>query len=156
VSARCGHEATSTGAPRPYAGPVARDEVRAAHGNVCLLEVCETCGSERLVNANSTHREEGPWGPTRLEREAARSRERREREARVRRARSAAESHNVLFCVLDDGTSFAVAIDRQGYLIVNPADGRVTLPVIEAAAPALVAAARELRAALIRLAEAQS
>ncbi len=45
---------------RPYQGPVARRENRAAHGNICTTDVCQ-CGATRRANVNGRHVEQGPW-----------------------------------------------------------------------------------------------
>ena len=45
---------------RGFFGPVASPEVRAAHGNVCCIDVC-TCGAVRRTNTNGNHAERGPW-----------------------------------------------------------------------------------------------
>ncbi len=57
----CRHADTAEGAPRPFAGPVARDENRASHGGYSASETCRTCLAQRPINCNGTHREEGPW-----------------------------------------------------------------------------------------------
>lgn len=44
----------------PFDGPVSRDENRAAHGNVCLVETCK-CGARRRTNINQRHEERGAW-----------------------------------------------------------------------------------------------
>lgn len=43
-----------------FHGPVASPEVRAAHGNVCCIDVC-ACGAHRRTNVNGNHAERGPW-----------------------------------------------------------------------------------------------
>lgn len=45
---------------RPYTGPVSTRENRAAHGGVCVVDVCK-CGAERRTNSNGGHLERGPW-----------------------------------------------------------------------------------------------
>jgi len=45
---------------KPYSGPVARDEHRAAHGGICVVEICR-CGAERRTNVNGVHQERGGW-----------------------------------------------------------------------------------------------
>lgn len=45
---------------RCYAGPVARPENRAAHGNIVRVDVC-ACGAVRRTNINGRHVERGPW-----------------------------------------------------------------------------------------------
>lgn len=46
---------------RPFTGPVKHPQNRVAHGGYCLLEVCETCGSERRTNLNQGAVERGRW-----------------------------------------------------------------------------------------------
>lgn len=53
------HKAETT-TDRPFAGAVAPAENRAAHGNICRVEVCR-CGATRRTNVNGVHREGGPW-----------------------------------------------------------------------------------------------
>ena len=43
-----------------FAGPVSRDENRAAHGNICRVETC-WCGATRCININGVHIERGYW-----------------------------------------------------------------------------------------------
>lgn len=45
---------------RCYSGPVSRDENRAAHGNICIVEKC-ACGATRATNVNGVHFEQGVW-----------------------------------------------------------------------------------------------
>lgn len=45
---------------RPYNGSVSRDENRAAHGNICIVETC-ACGATRSTNVNGLHFEQGVW-----------------------------------------------------------------------------------------------
>jgi len=45
---------------RPFAGPVARRQTVAAHGNITRIEVC-ACGAQRSVAINGVHRERGEW-----------------------------------------------------------------------------------------------
>lgn len=48
---------------RPYMGPVATRENRAAHGGICVVEIC-ACGATRRTNINGNHAEAGKWvGP---------------------------------------------------------------------------------------------
>ncbi len=44
----------------PFAGPVKRDENRAAHGNTTIVDAC-ACGAERRTNCNGVHEERGSW-----------------------------------------------------------------------------------------------
>lgn len=46
---------------RPYAGPVASRENRAAHGNIVEIARCQKCGAERRTNRNGGHVERGAW-----------------------------------------------------------------------------------------------
>jgi len=53
------HQPTKTYV-RPFFGPVAARENRAAHGNVCVIDTC-SCGAERRTNRNQGHLERGTW-----------------------------------------------------------------------------------------------
>jgi hypothetical protein len=48
---------------RPFFGPVARPENRAAHGNVTLVQHC-ACGAVRRINVNGQREERGKWQVT--------------------------------------------------------------------------------------------
>jgi len=43
-----------------YSGPVAQPENQAAHGNICVVDICG-CGGRRATNRNQHHVERGPW-----------------------------------------------------------------------------------------------
>jgi hypothetical protein len=45
---------------RGYIGPVSRNENKAAHGGICLVETCG-CGATRMTNINQKHNEQGNW-----------------------------------------------------------------------------------------------
>lgn len=45
---------------RPFMGPVRQPQNRAAHGNVCYVDIC-TCGATRRRNVNNWATEQGPW-----------------------------------------------------------------------------------------------
>lgn len=53
------HRAQSTDV-RPFFGPVAKEENRAAHGGICERQTC-SCGAVREVNSNGRHVERGEW-----------------------------------------------------------------------------------------------
>ena len=72
------HEVARETGPYPYSGPVARDENRAAHGNVRFEGHC-SCGHVRSRLVNGRHEEVGLW------------RESPEHRAGLARARAAAE-----------------------------------------------------------------
>ena len=57
----CPHPGMTVGPARPFSGPVSRDEVRAAHGNITVTETCVACRGRRDVNLNGSHEEAGPW-----------------------------------------------------------------------------------------------
>jgi hypothetical protein len=66
----CRHTRTiQVGPDRCFTGPVARDENRAAHGNICATYECVDCGARRAVNINGRHIEHGPFGPSRAHRD---------------------------------------------------------------------------------------
>lgn len=68
----CQHPSTIELSTRAFLAPVVdRDQNPAAHGCVTVTEECTVCGARRRVNVNQCHREEGPWGPSRAERQAA-------------------------------------------------------------------------------------
>jgi len=54
------HKAASAPRTLPYAGPVAKRQNRAAHGNVTVVDSC-ACGARRLTNVNQQHVERGSW-----------------------------------------------------------------------------------------------
>jgi hypothetical protein len=45
---------------RGFTDAVSRDENRAAHGNICVIDTCK-CGATRRINVNGTHIERGAW-----------------------------------------------------------------------------------------------
>lgn len=47
---------------RPFFGPVAARQNRAAHGGHCVRQECR-CGAQRQVNVNGRHVERGAWEP---------------------------------------------------------------------------------------------
>lgn len=67
----CQHLDTRELSTRGFSGSVNdRDQNPAAHGNVTVTEECLACGARRRVNVNQCHVEEGPWGPSLVERQA--------------------------------------------------------------------------------------
>jgi len=46
-----------------YDGPIDQPvrENRAAHGNVCKVELCRDCGAKRFTNINQQHTETSGW-----------------------------------------------------------------------------------------------
>lgn len=63
---RCSHPKVKTVETLPFTGSVAvypyTNENMAAHGNVCLVELCQECAKTRKVNVNQWHVEFGVWG----------------------------------------------------------------------------------------------
>ena len=45
---------------RAFFEAVSRNENRAAHGGVCIVETC-SCGATRMTNRNGRHQEVGAW-----------------------------------------------------------------------------------------------
>lgn len=58
--AECASHKAIKSVDRPFVGPVVRDQNRAAHGGVCVVETCR-CGARRATNVNGSHQEEGAW-----------------------------------------------------------------------------------------------
>lgn len=141
----CKHDRTRETGTYGYSGPVAREENRAAHGGVCASEECLDCGSRRTSNRNGWHVEEGPWGPTRAQREH----EAREAERVVRALCDRRPSSLTLQRASD---TVVVSIDDEGYLLVDGRGARPSAEQIYASIPALVDYARELRLAAIEAA----
>lgn len=46
-----------------FSGPVASPQNPAAHGNICIIEVCR-CGATRRKNVNQDYLEVGAWDAT--------------------------------------------------------------------------------------------
>lgn len=65
-------------------------ENRAAHGWICITEEESNEGRRRSVNLNGHHREVGPWGPTKAQRDAE---ARAEARAQAYKKRDAEASH---------------------------------------------------------------
>jgi hypothetical protein len=57
---RCRHNRTRE-ATYCYSGPVSRRENPVAHGGVCFVETCLTCGAVKRTNSNGGQLERGPW-----------------------------------------------------------------------------------------------
>ena len=70
-STNCLHTSHHQIAEAGYRGSVARDENRAAHGNVCVTDECLACGARRARLINGRHEEAGTWGPDAACRRAA-------------------------------------------------------------------------------------
>lgn len=47
---------------KPFNGPVSDRQTPAAHGGVCVVDVCR-CGAVRKTNVNQWYRERGKWTP---------------------------------------------------------------------------------------------
>lgn len=74
----CDHKETRELTTRCYDGPVVvHDQNPAAHGDITVEVECARCGARRSENLNGCHAEEGPWGPSRAERQAHADRLRR-------------------------------------------------------------------------------
>ncbi len=110
----CQHESVRVAAERAFSGPVSRDEDRRAHGNITQVERCDACGAERAVNVNQLWREEGDWGASRAERQAAAARAARDAD------KLAAELAEATATVRHgDGRQLTLSIDADGYVVAR-------------------------------------
>jgi hypothetical protein len=145
----CKHTVYETIATHGFGGPVSRDEHPAAHGNICDTEQCCDCGARRRVNVNQRHREEGPWGPSRSEREAE--------ACRLREVARVVGRPAPMVIVHPDGRRLTLAVDSEGYLYVSGArHDDADLRQIYAAFPAFLADTRRYRAAVIAAEQAEA
>jgi hypothetical protein len=111
----CLHERVVETRTRGYAGPVSREENRAAHGGVCITERCRECGAERSCNVNGRHHEAGPWGPTLAERQGA-----------ARAARAAVPAPPPPLCIDGPGyTRTRIFVDDEGMIVCITDPGTV-------------------------------
>jgi hypothetical protein len=136
----CTHDRMRVVSTTAFAGPVAREENRAAHGNVCVREECISCGAQRRKNVNQCHVEEGAWGPSRAERVERIQSAIRLLEARL--ARSPAPAPIVR------GDGLRAEIDADGCIVLNGegcADAAASIP------PDWLDAARRHRVAILAL-----
>jgi hypothetical protein len=135
---------------RCYTRPVRCPENRAAHGGVCVVEVCGACAAERRTNINGTHVERGSWSRSDADRSAATS---RDVEAEKR---SAAQARDDLDDALRrrpaplDVAGTTVRIGDDGMIALGRRDASVDDGALVAALPApwLTAAASIRRAHL--------
>lgn len=154
---QCSHGSYEAGPARPYFGPVAdgrpgSDYNPAAHGNICLTDTCNYCGSQRQRLVNGWHEETSSWETARefARRYALRMDAQRAEDA-FQQARSAFAAHPCF-----DGATIATEDyrDRVVVLIRMP-DGTDVVaaqaPEMDHAmhrarlnAPALAAALREI------------
>lgn len=127
---------------RCFVGPVSREENRAAHGNITLLEERDD-GARRSVNVNGIHVEVGTWGPTREQREALAARA-------LKEARDLVAEIPQVSMVHSDGREISVWVDADGFLV---ADGALhtreeALSVIRSI-PGLLELAKQARRAVL-------
>lgn len=145
----CPHLATRDVRTRCYTGSVAREENRAAHGNICVTVECIGCGAARLELRNGRHEELGPWGPSRAEREHA------HREA----LRLVPPAPAAVVLTLGDDRVY-VEQDDDGMVSICTSGLALTPDVDQAIIAALpqqwVARAKARRAALVRAAQLAS
>lgn len=138
----CTHADTRTLSVRAFVGPVSVDENRAAHGNVTMEVECVACGARQMRNVNGVHVETGTWGLTRAQRFAAAA----AAEVQAIQARAFRPEPLTLF---RGDLSVQLAVDEEGWILVDGDAPHPTVDQIAAVAPAFVRAAAAFRRAVL-------
>ncbi len=145
----CNHAESKTIRTRCFAGPVSRDENRAAHGNVTNTDECVRCGARREQNINGHHVETGPWGPSLAERQAAH-----------RAAVRAIPAAPTPLTLRSGERAVTASVDAEGYIVLEPSwDAGLSRDdergVLAALPRSWVSAAQARRRGVVAAAEAQ-